>query len=262
MFLEKAVRQAPEQLPADVMRAAAAAGFGAYEMTWMPQFAWKMFIGLFVGLLCLLGGASALIEEALSTGQWWQVVHENSIDVFAVAAGAVTAWLLFDPRQMRLRVFGFAGGLVRRDRRGRLTAVGWDDIAHVRRYIGSRGTRWFTVEPSEGRAWSVRSNALPLECVVAISKLVERKLTALRLPEAEARIARGERVDFAGITLDAAGITCGSTVPWSKVQGLADDFGSVRIRTAGRWWTLIGGEIHAIPDVYLLVALARRLARR
>jgi hypothetical protein len=46
----KVVREAPQELPSNVTRAAADAGLGAYEVTWKPQFAMKMIFGMFIAV--------------------------------------------------------------------------------------------------------------------------------------------------------------------------------------------------------------------
>jgi hypothetical protein len=133
----KVVQQAPDRLPAGVAEAAACAELGGYEVTWFPQFAWKMLVGLVV---------------------------------------------------------------------------------------------------------------------------VE--LTARRLPEAEGRIADGGQVECGGMVVDATGVTGSTlTVRWSEVRRVVDGFAVVRVLTARGWRDLFRAGDYPTPDVYLLVALARRLAR-
>jgi hypothetical protein len=60
-MINKAVREAPEGLPAEVTRAAAAAGLGAYELTWKPKFVLAMIFGLVLSV-----GAVGVAVEAIS----------------------------------------------------------------------------------------------------------------------------------------------------------------------------------------------------
>ncbi|HYH31985.1 MAG TPA: hypothetical protein VD903_16535, partial [Pseudonocardia sp.] len=62
--------------------------------------------------------------------------------------------------------------------------------------------------------------------------------------------------------VDATGATSSTlTVRWSEVREVRDDFGTVRVLTPRGWRTLYEGWERSTPDVHLLVALARRLAR-
>jgi hypothetical protein len=260
----KVVRQDPDRLPARVAEAAAGAGLGEYEVTWVPQFVWKVLVGLLVAV-CLAGMTAALVGVAARISIEY-ALRENGLALIAIVPTAVLAWLLLDPRQLRQRVFGFAGGLVFRSRKGELGAVGWDGIASARRATLRRGIssgpiNVFAVELPDGESWSVSDRSYPRECLDAISRRVERELTARRLPEAMARIADGGQVLCGGAVVDATGATSSTlTVRWSEVRRVVDDFGTVRVLTPRGWRNLYEGWERSTPDVYLLVALTRRLA--
>jgi hypothetical protein len=257
-MINKVVREAPERLPADVTRAAADAGLGAYEVTWMPKFALRMVGGLFLAVGT--AGVTVVVIRESPAVPWW-------IPAGVIVLVAVLALLYIDPRRIRMRVFGFAGGLVFRDRKGELGAVGWDGIASVGRarkeLIDEKIVYVFTIQLRDGAAWSVDDRSYPSECLEAISRRVERELTARRLPDALARIADGGQVECGGTVVDATGVTSPTlTVHWSEVRRVDHGFTGVSVLTPrGRQQLCEVGETPT-PEVYLLAALSRRLAGR
>jgi hypothetical protein len=261
----KVVRQDPDRLPAGVAEAAAGAGLGEYEVTWFPQVVWKVILGLIVAV-CVVGMMAAFIGVAVRISIEY-AFRKDGLALIAIFSAVVLAWLLLDPRQLRPRVFGFSGGLVFRSRKGELGAVGWDGIASARRATRRRGiesgtTHIFEVELPDGELWSVTDRTYPRECLDAISRRVERELTARRLPEAVARIADGGQFLCGGAVVDANGVTSSTlTVRWSEVRRVMDDFGTVRVLTPRGWRTLYEGWERSTPEVHLLVALTRRLAK-
>jgi hypothetical protein len=254
--IHKVVREEPEQLPEDVTRAAADAGLGAYEVTWKPKFALRM-----TGGLLLAAGAAGLTvvfvrEHAVP---WW-------VPVGVSVVVAALALLYIDPRRMRMRVFGFAGGLVFRDRKGALGTIGWDGIARAGRsrkeVLDDETAHVFTVELCDGGVWSVDDRGYPSECLEGISRRVERELTARRLPGALARIADGGQVECGGAVVDATGVTSPTlTVRWSEVRRVNYGFSGVSVLTSGGWRYLYEVGEHPTPEVDLLAALTRRFAR-
>jgi hypothetical protein len=179
---------------------------------------------------------------------------------------AFPALVCLDPRRVRPRVFGFQGGLVFRNSKGEVGAAAWERITGAGRALKDFGEgprlKIFTVQLTNGETWPVDGRSYPRECLNAIRERVERELTARRLPEAEARIAGGGQVECAGAVVDATGITVATlTMHWSEVRRVVDDFGVVRVLTTRGWRELFRGGKQPTPDVYLLVALTRRLAR-
>jgi hypothetical protein len=265
-LINKVVREAHERLPADVMRAAADAGLGTYDVTWKPKYALTMIFGLFAAVATVGLAAASVVHDQVASGPWWRAAQESPLAVALVGVMALLALVLLDPRRMRMRVFGFAGGLVLRDRKGDVGAVSWDGIATARRALkgvtqGSL-TQSFVIELPDGESWVVSEASYPQECLDAISGRVERELTARRLPEAEGRIAGGGRVECGGMVVDATGITGSTlTVRWPEVRRVVDNFAVVRVLTARGWRELFRAGDHPTPDVYLLVGLTRRLAR-
>lgn len=255
-MINKVVREEPEQLPEDVTRAAADADLGVYEVTWKPKFALRM-----TGGLLLAAGATGLTVVT---------VREHAaplwVPVGVIVVVAALALLYIDPRRMRMRVFGFAGGLVFRDRKGALRAIGWDGVARVGRsrkeLLDDETAHVLTIELCDGGVWSVDDRSYPSECLEGISRRVERELTARRLPGALARIADGGQVECGGAVVDATGVTTPTlTVRWSEVRRVGDGFSGVSVLTAGGWRNLCEIGERPTPEVYLLVALTRRLAR-
>ncbi|MGH3587422.1 MAG: hypothetical protein ACRDQ0_13970 [Pseudonocardia sp.] len=167
-----------ERPSSEVSRVAAAAGLGGHVATWAGRYSRET---VTAGVLLCGGGVYSAVMAITSEGLgWW--VWFALMAVLVIGAGL---WML-DPRVGRVRVYGFAGGIVRRDRRGRLSAVGWGDIADMGWRESSRsGEKAFLVKPRGGSRWVAWPSYFQPGHVSAMAEFVERQMAQRRPPHGE-----------------------------------------------------------------------------
>lgn len=169
-------------LPDEVARAAAEAGLGAHEDTWLPQFPWWPAAYLFLPGVPAARMIAWLVETGARAPFWLVAVQLAGAALFS-AVSARLAWKIVDPRWRRRRVFGFAGGLVLRDEAGWLFTVRWDEIARYGRVLrpdGSPGPS-YEIGIREGRDWRLVVDDFRPGHVEALDRFVRRHRMAQRV---------------------------------------------------------------------------------
>jgi hypothetical protein len=82
----------------------------------------------------------------------------------------------------------------------------------------------------------------------------------VRLPRALEALQEGKRLEFGNLAVDVEGISDGRDhLPWREVESIDTKDGKVRVKRAGRWMNWSSTRVSAIPDVFVLLALAEAL---
>jgi hypothetical protein len=124
----------------------------------------------------------------------WLVTAGGKAPMWAVvlqltgAALFCTVFLLLvrkivDPRWRRVRVFGFAGGVVRRDKAGLLSSARWDEMTRAgwETHRGGSPGRTYTIDLREGRGWRLLVDDFQPGHVRALGEFVSRNRMTQRV---------------------------------------------------------------------------------
>ena len=104
------------------------------------------------------------------------------------------------------------------------------------------------------------SLSYPTDQVRAIGETIEREIAAIRLPLAIDALTAGRRLDFGDLSIDLDTVTGPKgTLLWADVETLEAHDGKILIKRAGHWLTWSATPVSQIPDVAVLLALARTL---
>jgi hypothetical protein len=232
-------------------RLAAERGLGALEESHSPRLA--PLVGLCLGVPLALAG-TALWAHFVAPGDsgpgrvLWPLV---GVTVAGVCAVLAVASALDGSR----RIATCELGLLHR-RRGRVEAVRWDAVAHVRR-------RWWTTYEVEARSGTRIVWNEELHGHDELFRAAERRVTPLLLAAARARLAGGGHVAFDSLVVTTAGLTAHrapAVLPWSQVAAVKfGAMGEARIRRRGHGGTWFAGMV---PDQAVLRALVDELLHR
>jgi hypothetical protein len=95
--------------------------------------------------------------------------------------------------------------------------------------------------------------------ISAVATVVSRE----QLPEAIAKLERGESLAFGDIRISLAGVqTTAELIPWSAIKEVEVAQGVIRIKQAGRFRPLSRKSASEIPNVQLFILLAKTLHER
>ncbi len=91
---------------------------------------------------------------------------------------------------------------------------------------------------------------------------IQDAVTTAQLPGAWSALQAGHRVEFGPLWLTLHEIGGGQrSVPWSQVQELKIYNGSVSVRQAGQWFSLVGAMVRGTPNFFVFQALAEHLRK-
>lgn len=189
----------------------------------------------------------------------------------AALAGGLTLLalgILAIVQQGRSRMVVRADGIERWGMRGRLWALRWADMLEMRYravkmrvygVIPAGTTIHVTLTDPAGKKCRVPSNVKAMD---VLAERIADQQTAARLPEARARIDRGEEVRF-GKTLivDREKISARKlfggykTCALAEVEKVSVEAGYLKIRQKGKMFAFASGRVAAIPNVFLLLRL-------
>jgi hypothetical protein len=144
-----------EALPADVAAKAIECGLGDRTVTCIGRRPWvdpRYLLQAAIFGAVSIWFASSLVETAMSDESGWLYLIDMSWKSVVVASSLWLAHYSIDPRLRRLRIYGFAGGIIHRDHRMRLTVLSWDEITRVARQRSREVPETFySIAPPEGR---------------------------------------------------------------------------------------------------------------
>jgi hypothetical protein len=188
-----------------------------------------------------------------------------------VAGGAIallTAVLvLMSWNDLPARVWRYEHGLVHRDGKGRLDVLRWTDVRvlrditrHYRNGAYTHTSFHYTLRHKDGHQLVLMDGAFRPGELCVLGEEIERQVTAVRLPRAMAALEEGKRLEFGTLAVDLDGISNGRDhLPWREVESIDTAEGKVRVKRAGRWLNWSSTRVSAIPDVFVLLALADAL---
>ncbi|GAB2918528.1 DUF6585 family protein [Streptomyces mayteni] len=241
------VSPAHEAIPEPVASLAAAQRLGAHRTTHLPQRASGamivfMFIGVVLGLALLVVPGVLLLRRML------------------------TYLPNFSRKQAAKRLHVFEHGLIVAGLEGPVEALRYDSIGVLQDLMDLRvnGTRAASI-----RQYNVLrpdGSVLHLKQFYAHPERwgpeLQRDVTAVQLPLAQAALREGRPVAFGDLTLAPAGITVPKgTAPWHDVQRVGVENGVLVVHRAGAsgaWWRK---PVAKVPNVFMLMELVEQLRR-
>ena len=232
------------EAPANVARAASAAGFGGLQHVFMlKRTHWLLLV--FVLLM--------------------------SLATVIVGVGLWLLWLMFfrkpdfNKKQAAKRIYLYSYGFILAERPDDLRVYRWDDIDTVYQKIVSRsyngvytGTyHMYDITRRDGEAVKVTQL---WDGGAELGRHINQQVSAAQLPGMLAAIQRGQGVQFQGLTLTAGGISTGrAAAPWAMVSSIGLSNGYLRVRARDRKMPLALREAAKIPNLPLFLELAKRL---
>lgn len=215
-------------------------------------------LGVVVGLV--LAGVGLAVGSSSGWGTGLLVV--GGLVALGTVALVLTTW-----EDRPHRVWRYEHGLVHRDPKGRLDVVRWTDVRvlrditrHFRGGSYTNTTFVYTLRHRSGRDVVLTSSVFPRGQMCVLGEEIEREVTAVRLPRALAALEEGKRLEFGHLAVDLTGISDGHDhLSWREVESIDTKDGKVRVRRADRWLNWSSTRVSAIPDVFVLLALADAL---
>jgi uncharacterized protein DUF6585 len=226
---------------------------------------------ILAGLMMLLPGAGLVALAAQHGGA------DADARVPAIAGGLtlLALGILAFVQQNRSRVVVRTDGAERWGLRGKLWALRWADMVELRyRAVKMRiyhvipaGTHiYLTLTDPNGKKCRVPSNMKGMEL---LAERIADQQTNARFAAARAAVDRGEEVRFGkalivdGEKLSARKLFGGyKTCPLSEIEKVAVEGGFLRIRQRGKFLGFGGGNVGAIPNVFLFLRLLDSLIAR
>jgi hypothetical protein len=191
---------------------------------------------------------------------------------------------LFGPAQVTSRIFDCEEGLVYQSvSDGKVHVYSWDKV--VQMYLGS--TRHYvnggytytsyssTVILSDGGKLSLtgmftdpalsrrkRPTANDEHEIFMLMSAASKVVSQEQLPDAVARLERGEKLTFGDITISLAGVdTAKGLIPWNGIKDVQARQGVITIKQAGKFFPLSSQPVAKIPNAQLFFMLADALRR-
>lgn len=207
-------------------------------------------LGIF-GLVLLTGSAGG--EDAIST----------SVTILTIALLFIVAALILVLPPLLYRswcVFVCSEGFLFK-RGSRLDAFRWDQVAAIwqkvtRRYYNGiyTGTRHkYTVQHIDGTK-VIFTDRFP--DVEALGDVIAREVTNRQIPQMIAAYKAGQTLQFGPLSVNMQGVSNNrELLPWSQVQGISVDQGSVRISKEGKLLSWSTVTVSKIPNVFAFIAL-------
>ncbi len=185
-----------------------------------------------------------------------------------ILVGFYFLWLAFqsslNPRQAAKRVYVFDHGFMTVNHAGPESTYRWDRISSVYQEI--------TVNYSNGIKTGttyvytiIRDDDVQTKLthfyddIARLGRLVCDQVARTHLPAVEAKLSRGENVQFGDVSIGRPGIAIRKgIVPWPEVEAVNVREGYVSIKRAGKWMAAGGTPAKKIPNLYLFLHLADR----
>lgn len=286
-WLARAARRSPrtEQVPAEVVQAAAGADLGPHRATFgdpsdssdaanTPP-AWdrrdRIVAGVMVGITVLLVVGAAVADKPaypliLAGGSLFIALIFMIAPALRREQSKLTAEL-----ELTLQAWVFERGFVYRDHEsGQLTVFPWtrsrvfrNNTRHLRNDSYLYTSYRYRVTRDDGVKLTLAGDSrLGGGEVWVLGEAIEREITAVRLSRALTAIQEGKRLDFGPLSVDLAGISDGrDTLPWREVEAITTKEGRVQVKRAGGWMAWSKTHVADIPDVDVLLTLADALHR-
>ncbi len=248
-------------IPPDVAETAYAQRLGPYLASYEPK---RLGVVRIVALL--LFGLPFLVMAVVAPflGAW------PATPVLA-AVGGTFLWLLFrspnlNPTLAARRLYVFEHGFVQIVR-ATPVPYRWDAITSVLQSITRRyyngvyvGTTYlYTVTRADGRVAKLTQF---YDQIGTFGETLAREVTAILLPRAIEALHAGQTVYFGELAVNLGGVAAAGkgSVPWSEIQAVQVNKGYVSLRKHGKWLAWSGKPAARIPNLFVFLTLAQRLA--
>jgi len=248
-------------IPPEVAAVATNSRLGVYRGTYEPK---RLGVVRIVGLL-LFGLPFLVAAVVVPFVGAWQVAP------FLAAVGAVFLWILFrapnlNPGMAARKLYVFEQGFVQIVRSAPVE-FRWDAITSVLQSITRRyyngvyvGTTYlYTVTRADGRVTKLTQF---YDQIGTFGQTLAQEVTAIQLPRAIEALQAGQTVYFGELAVNLGGIAAAGkgSVPWSEIQAVQINKGYVSLRKHGKWLAWSGKPASTIPNLFVFLTLAERLA--
>jgi hypothetical protein len=219
------------------------------------------------GIALLLAGVFfAAVTPALSGAQSDAsgIFAEVLVGVLFIAGALYAFWTVFSWRGAHAQLFerGFVIS-----RAGKTVAARWEDIASVTQYVVRMRyygipvwtSHKYTVTLNNGDSLLINNG---FSKVGKLGEAVQRMSANVLLPRAVAAYNSGAVLTFGKLSVSQAGISNGQeTLPWSDLNQLTFNNGSVIITRKGKRMRWTATQIRKTPNVYVLMGLVSYVQR-
>ncbi len=220
---------------------------------------WRVLIlGIFV--VGLLGGAVAF----LFAGAWLGVA-------LFVAFALPFLWVAsrapnFNPIRAARQVYLFEQGFIQADRTSavdyRFDQIEWvtQAITHVYRYgIKVQSIYLYTIRRADGQTTKVTQF---YKDIAELGNAIAEQVTAVHLPRAIDAIRAGRTINFGDLSVNLSGIAAAGkgALPWTEIQKVTVNNGVISVAKQGKWLAWSAKQAKDIPNLFVFLELANRLA--
>jgi hypothetical protein len=163
-------------------------------------------------------------------------------------------------------VYLFEQGLIQADRAGAVD-IRWDQVESVLQAITHRyqygvkvaSTYIYTIRRIDG--YTTRITHF-YQDIAELGNAIAERVTAVALPRAVDAVRAGQTVTFGDLSLNLSGIAAAGkgAVPWSEIQKVNVYNGQVSVSRQGKWLSWSSQQAKDIPNLFVFLALANRLA--
>ncbi len=250
------------QLPAEVAQLATARGLGPWLRTYPAK---KLAAGQLIAII-LFEAALFFCAAILAVNRAWP-----GVVICVLLALPLTVVVLRSPTFNRpaaaRRVHVFEQGLIEVGKDG-VADYRWDQIesvtqaiTHVYRYgVKVRSIYIFTVRRFDGHTTKITHFYAGIE---ELGTVIARRVTAVALPRAIDALRAGQTLNFGDLAVNLSGIASAGkgAVPWTDIQKVSVNNGVVSLARQGKWLSWSSKQARDIPNLFVFLELANRLAR-
>ena len=252
-------------LPPDVFQGAEMAQLGSQpQREYHPTLTVKNII---LGVVCLLFGL-AFAGGGLAAGQSADGANSEIILILiglALVAGGIYC-LLYGVIYKGWGVYVYEHGFIFKKGSQAAQPFRWDQIEaawysvtrHYRNGIYTGTTHRYRVRRNDGYEITLNDRFTK---VGELGDLVHNRITNVKMPQVLAAYNAGQTITFGPLGVSQQGIWNGKgdVLPWSEIKDISLQSGYVAVSKAGKWLRWSSQPVSAVPNVFLFLALIRRI---